>query len=226
MANYEEEEQGKGHFLLGKLLKGLLGLFIIGFGVQTWLFVNVFMPSDQLFMKILTVFSFDGMGLVYFLLRRFYRFRAVEARHTVDSMLVFCLVCSGICTALYTYLTSAHFDWSIVPNWILLVCYGISTIAILIEAYVLYYIHDLETAAKQAGKRPTPRGGGGNALQPQPARLAQTASTPVPPSSNYQELVDQLERVTGELEAMKRTRPLAPAIPIEKNQQNGNGKAQ
>jgi hypothetical protein len=57
----------------------LLGLF----GWQTWEFVNFLFPDDQLLMKLLTVFSFDVMALIFGCAHLFYRFAHPNAKAAV-----------------------------------------------------------------------------------------------------------------------------------------------
>ena len=57
----------------------LLGLF----GWQTWEFVNFLFPDDQLLMKLLTVFSFDVMALIFGAAHLFYRFAHPHAKSSV-----------------------------------------------------------------------------------------------------------------------------------------------
>ena len=140
------------------LLGFILAAFIIAFGVQTWLFVDSFMPHNQLYLKIMTVVSFDGMALVYFLLRMFYKHWNQDSRHAIDVMFIVCMVGSLACTVLWTFLQAINFQWSSVPPLVLWIAYAVVTVAIPVNALVIYYIVDKEISAyrKARGVAPTP----------------------------------------------------------------------
>lgn len=53
------------------------------FAWQTLLFVNIIFPDDDVMVKILTVFSVDGMGFVWACLHTFYRFAHPGAKTAV-----------------------------------------------------------------------------------------------------------------------------------------------
>ena len=55
-------------------------LTLLLFGWQTWEFVNFLFPDDQLLMKILTLFSFDIMSLIWGCTHRFYNFAHPQAK--------------------------------------------------------------------------------------------------------------------------------------------------
>lgn len=53
------------------------------FAWQTLLFVNIMFPDSDLMIKVLTVFSVDGMGFVYANLHTFYRFAHPHAKTAI-----------------------------------------------------------------------------------------------------------------------------------------------
>lgn len=79
MARFQIERSQSNVTLFGIVVVVQVGLLAL-FAAQTWLFVNILYPDDLLVMRILTVFSVDGMALVWACLMWFYRFAHPHAK--------------------------------------------------------------------------------------------------------------------------------------------------
>lgn len=76
----ERKHSNAGLLLVSVLIYVALLLL---FAWQTLLFVNILFPDADLMMKVLTVFSVDGMGFVWANLHTFYRFAHPHAKGAV-----------------------------------------------------------------------------------------------------------------------------------------------
>ena len=76
------------------------------FGWQTWEFVNVLFPDDQLLMKLLTVFSFDVMALIFGAAHLFYRFAHPHAKTAVGWGWAITNLLSLVATIIYMVIQS------------------------------------------------------------------------------------------------------------------------
>ena len=91
-----------GLFLLAILIYvALLGLF----AWQTLMFVNILFPDSDLAMKVLTVFSVDGMGFVWACLHTFYKFAHPYAKNAVRWGWAVTYLLSAIISVLYLVFT-------------------------------------------------------------------------------------------------------------------------
>ncbi len=116
---------------------GLVYVCILGvFAVQTYFLVDWLFPEQNYFMKIVTVFSFDGVALLCALAEAFYSFRSRRAHQKVRVAWGVSFVGSCLCTAVWMILSaSTKMDFP-VPGWVLDWSYVIVT-AVFITVIVL-----------------------------------------------------------------------------------------
>lgn len=98
---------------------GLVYVCILGvFAVQTYFLVNWLFPEQNYFMKIITVFSFDGVALLCALAEAFYSFRSRSAHQMVRVAWGVSFVGSCLCTAVWMILSaSTKMDFPM-PGWV------------------------------------------------------------------------------------------------------------
>ncbi|HVB23611.1 MAG TPA: hypothetical protein VNG51_16860 [Ktedonobacteraceae bacterium] len=79
MARFQVARKHSNVGLFGVMVLVQVGLLLL-FAYQTWMFVNLLFPNDYLLMRVLTVFSVDGMALVWACLGWFYHFAHPHAK--------------------------------------------------------------------------------------------------------------------------------------------------
>lgn len=229
MQEQEKQDQTTAQWLFPKIFAVILAVFVVGFGVQTYFLVDALMPSDQMLMKCLTVFAFDGCALIYFIGKQYYPFKSEKSKHAVNVMFRVTFAGSALCTVLWMILSADHFQWSLVPSPLVFAAYVLVTFAVTINVLVFYYLWEVENAAKHAA--PT---------SPRPARV-EPASQPTqqpkqilpspaqPPAVDMTALLSAMQKMASEAAQNAATlatqqmidkltipaKPVAPAQPTE-----------
>ncbi len=211
---------------------GNMGIYLIGggiyvgllilFGFQTWQFVDWLFPNDQMLMKLLTVLCFDVMALFWACADLFYRFASKSARTLVRWAWAISFILSLLASIFYLVIESMFRFQVTITQTTVNIGYGVTIFALTLNILFLTFWLYLEWSARHPQQDEYADEQQPLTQQNAPAtRLARETSVP---STNRQpdveQLQAQLERLTGELAAIKKqdaTRPLAPAP----NQQNG-----
>lgn len=151
----QEEQDSTMGWLLGKTFFIITGVFILGFAVQTGLLVSHLLPQDDLLIQVLTVFSFDGMALLYYLAINFYKYKSGRTKfrdpaslHAIYVMFYVSLTGSFLCTLAWMMLDSNHFNWQSVPGWLVMVVNILVTVAFGVHVIIAYYVGSKEHNAK------------------------------------------------------------------------------
>jgi len=100
------------------------------FGWQTWEFVNFLFPDDQLLMKLLTVFSFDVMALIWGCAHIFYRFAHPHAKTAVGWGWAITNILSLVATILYMVIQSMFRFHVVVSTDVVNFGYGVTITAL------------------------------------------------------------------------------------------------
>lgn len=108
---------------------GLVYVCILGvFAVQTYFLVDWLFPEQNYFMKIVTVFSFDGVALLCALAEAFYSFRSRGSHQMTRVAWGIAFVGSCVCTGVWMILSaSTKMDFP-VPDWVVNVSYIVVTL--------------------------------------------------------------------------------------------------
>lgn len=153
----QQEQDSAMGWLLGKVFFIITGVFILGFAVQTGLLVSHLLPQDDLLIQVLTVFSFDGMALLYYLAINFYKYKSGRTKfrdpaslHAIYTMFYISLAGSFLCTLAWMMLDSNHFNWQSVPPWLVFIVNILVTVAFGVHVIIAYYIGAKEHNAKYA----------------------------------------------------------------------------
>ena len=97
-----------GSLWVGILVVSLYAVAVLVFAYQTWQLVATIFPSDNTFMQIATVASFDVMSLLFALADMVWPFRSRAARGLCVGMWLVTFTGSLLCSIIYMYLSSLH----------------------------------------------------------------------------------------------------------------------
>ncbi len=123
----QRKMNGAGYLFMGLLITALCILLIV-FAFQTYFLVDTLFPSDNIFMKVVTVFSFDGCCIIYAGLDLFYHFKWQHSKNLTNIMWGATFIGSLICTVAYMNLSSDHLLHQIVNINLLYTAYAIVTV--------------------------------------------------------------------------------------------------
>ncbi len=153
----QQQETGKAGYIFMALLIAAFCVLIIVFAFQTYLLVNTLFPNDNVFMKWVTVFSFDGCCVIYAGLELFYPFKWRKAKTLVGIMWGATFFGSLLCTIAYMNLSSDHLLHQIVDSTVLIACYAVVTLVFSGDIVAITYLIKGEYTAHMAWKyRPRP----------------------------------------------------------------------
>ncbi len=116
-----------GYLFMGLLIFAFVALVIV-FAFQTYALVDGLFPSDNLFMKGVTVFSFDGCCIIYAGLEMFYMFKWRGGAMLAGIMWLVTFGGSLLCTIAYMNLSSDHLLNLITNTSVLLWSYALVTL--------------------------------------------------------------------------------------------------
>ncbi len=147
-----QRQMGKAGYLFMGLLIAAFVLLVIVFAFQTYFLVNTLFPSDNVFMKVVTVFSFDGCCIIYAGLELFYHFKWKHAKTLTGIMWGLTFLGSLICTVAYMNLSSDHLLHAITDSNILVIAYAVVTAVFSGDIVAITYLIKNEYIATQDWK--------------------------------------------------------------------------
>ena len=104
---------------------GILGVFLVGFALQTYQLVSEIFPRDSDSMKLFAVGSIDGAGAIFLLLDMFWAFRSYNQWIMVKGMKWICFGVSGLATFVQiVFFDAMKIIWTM-PDLILISLYCI-----------------------------------------------------------------------------------------------------
>jgi hypothetical protein len=171
------------------------------FGWQTWQFVNFLFPDDQLLMKLLTVFSFDVMALIWGCAHIFYSFAHPYAKNAVAWGWGVTNVLSLVATILYMVIQSMFRFHVTITTDVVNFGYGVTIAALVFNIGMIATFLYMEIATRfpnddefeyvdEPKKKPQQTS--------TPVQLAQTAQPPAQPAAkptkDQEEAIRQHER--------------------------------
>src|SRR6266568_4273232 len=210
-ASMQQQETGKAGYIFMALLIAAFCVLIIVFAFQTYLLVNTLFPNDNVFMKWVTVFSFDGCCVIYAGLELFYPFKWKSAKTLVGIMWGATFFGSLLCTIAYMNLSSDHLLHQIVDSTVLIACYAVVTLVFSGDIVAITYLIKGEYIATMAWK-----------YRPRPVLVTPEPEPPMDTQKEHMfteaQLRTAMSQAYDEGVSSANTRPLVPAP----NQQNGN----
>jgi hypothetical protein len=103
------------------------------FAVQTYLLVDWLFPAQNFFMKVITVFTFDGIALLCAAAEAFYSFRRRSAHQIVRVAWGVSFIGSCLCTGVWMILSASTKLDFVVPYWIIVLAYVIVTLVFILD---------------------------------------------------------------------------------------------
>lgn len=196
---------------------------IVAYAIQTVQLVGWLFPADNVFMKGVTVFVCDGCATGYAMADMFFRFKLRKSKYIVFGMWIVTFVLSTAASVIQIYLSSTHTIPHTIDANIITMTYGLIIAAYVVNIIAITVVIRLEYGAGKPQHRYLDDGNRRRRirLQPQPARLAQTASTSVPTDEEIEQTLQRFHAYRDAREAARKS-PLAPA-PAPSSNQNGNG---
>lgn len=154
-----------------------VGLLIL-FAWQTSIFVNWLFPDDQIVMKILMVFCFDGMAFLCAVTDLFYHFASRGTRGMIRWQWGISFFLSLLASVLYLVISSFfRFQLEISPAWVD-VGYGVTIVAIVFQVVMVTFFLYIEWLVRHPYQDYYLEETAAHVVisQPQPVALAQTTT--------------------------------------------------
>ncbi len=121
-------------------------LMILAFALQTMELVNWLMPTN-LFMRVATVFSFDGCAALWAALKLFYKFNRVRSKTIVTGLWYTSFGLATIASIIQLYLSSTtRLDFTVDPG-IISVAYVTVIVAMTVNIIALTFFLSMEYEA-------------------------------------------------------------------------------
>lgn len=155
--DYYEQEDDFQQSGGGKWIKiiGIIAFIaiILAYAWQTLELVGWLFPSDNWFMKTVTVFVCDGCATGYAMAEMFYRFRLRSSKTLVFGMWIITFIFSTLASIIQMYLSSTHNIPHTIDATVISVAYGIVIGAFVVNIIAITVIIRMEHNASQPQRR-------------------------------------------------------------------------
>lgn len=148
--SYEEDfQQSGGGWWIHKIGIIVYVAVIVAYAVQTLELVNWLFPSDNWFMRVVTVFVADGCATGWAMAEMFYRFRLRRSKHLAFGMWIVTFILSTSATVIQMYLSSTNNIPHKIDPGVITIAYGMVILAFVVNIIAITVIIRMEHAAGQ-----------------------------------------------------------------------------
>lgn len=235
MQNYEEVDADEFQQSAGGFWIRVVGIvvymaIIVAYAIQTLQLVGWLFPTDNTFMKGVTVFVCDGCATGYAMADMFYRFKLRKSKNIVFGMWIITFILSTAASVIQIYLSSTHNIPHTIDINVITATYGLIIAAYVVNIIAITVVIRLEYNAGKPQHHYLDDGGGRRLLrqtQKQQAGFFSRFQRPGPrqaPAQTSQSSTNVLtDETTGKQYTVSPDGKLRPLAPAPSNQQNGNG---